>query len=94
MLQSGLVPNVITYCAAISAGEEGEQWQHALGLLAEMQQSGLAPYVITYNGALTACERTAIRPTHLSTFVAFESALKAQAQDGHSANTFIYLGRL
>jgi hypothetical protein len=36
----------------------GEQWQHALGLLAVMQQSGLAPDVITYNAALTACQGT------------------------------------
>ena len=31
MQKAGLVPNVITYNAAISACEKGEQWQQALG---------------------------------------------------------------
>jgi pentatricopeptide repeat domain-containing protein 1 len=43
MLQSGLVPDVITYNAALIACEKGEQWQQALELLAVMLQAGLRP---------------------------------------------------
>jgi pentatricopeptide repeat protein len=31
--RSGLMPNAVTYNAAISACEKGEQWQKALALL-------------------------------------------------------------
>ena len=41
MQQYGLVPEVITYSAAISACEKGAQWENALGLLAEMEKRGL-----------------------------------------------------
>ncbi len=57
MREAGLVPNVITYNAAISACEKGEQWQKALGILAVMPEAGLVPNVITYNAAISACEK-------------------------------------
>jgi hypothetical protein len=66
-----LVPDVITYGAAVSACQKGAQWQQALGLLAWMQQSGLVPNVrqqvtqlsgpvpdvVTYNTAVSAHEQ-------------------------------------
>ena len=47
MQDQGLVPDVITYNAAISACEKGSQWQQALKLLAEMQGQGLEPDLCT-----------------------------------------------
>ena len=45
MHAQGLEPSVTTYNAAISACENGSQWQQALELLAEMQASGSAGIV-------------------------------------------------
>ena len=42
-----LLPNVITFNAAISACEKGQQPQQALDLLQELQLRGLLPNVIT-----------------------------------------------
>merc|ERR1712190_431614 len=53
----GLVPDVITYSAAISACEKGQRPQEALHLLQEMQLRGLVPDVITYSAAISACEK-------------------------------------
>ena len=53
----GLLPNVITYSAAISACAKGLQPDHALRLLQDMQHQGLMPDVITYNAAISACEK-------------------------------------
>ena len=41
-----LLPNVITYSAAISACEKGQQPQQAMQLLNQMQHRGLLPDVI------------------------------------------------
>jgi pentatricopeptide repeat domain-containing protein 1 len=57
MQQSGLGPNVITYSAAISVCEKGQQWQQAVGSLTVMHQSGLLPNVNTYSAAISACEK-------------------------------------
>ena len=38
--EAGVTRNVISFHAAISACEEGGQWQQALSLLAEMQDAG------------------------------------------------------
>ena len=61
----GLVPDVITYNASISACEEGrkpqqalrQKPQQALHQLQEMLLRGLLPSVITYNAAISACEK-------------------------------------
>ena len=42
--------------AAISACDNGQQWQQALGLLAVMQQTAVLPNVISYNAAISACD--------------------------------------
>ena len=49
--------DVITYSAAISACEKGQQWRLALGLLAEMAFVKVAKHVITYSAAISACEK-------------------------------------
>ena len=49
--------DVITYNAAFSACEKGQQWQLVLGLLAEMAFVMVHKDVITYNAAISACEK-------------------------------------
>ena len=46
MLYQGLLPDVITYSAAISACEKGQQPQQALQLLQELPLRGLLPDVM------------------------------------------------
>ena len=55
MQAAGAWANVITYSAAISACEKGQQWQRALQLLEEMQAAGVWANAITYNAASSAC---------------------------------------
>ena len=52
-----LAPDVITYNAAISACEKGQQPHTAMSLLTGMQPQDLAPDVITYSAAISACEK-------------------------------------
>ena len=47
---------VITYNAGISAFEKGQQWQLALGLLAEMSFVKVGKDVDAYNCVVSACE--------------------------------------
>ena len=44
-------PNSVTYSAAISACEKGEQWQQALDLVVTEQSVELLPDVITCNAS-------------------------------------------
>ena len=53
----GLLPNVITYSAAISACEKGQKPHQALHLLQDLQLRGLLPNVITHNAAIRACAK-------------------------------------
>ena len=48
---------MISYSAAISACEKGQQWDQALSLLPEMWSSWLQPNVINYNSATSAYEK-------------------------------------
>ena len=48
---------MITYRAANSACEKGQQPERALDLLAEVQGLGLEPDVITYNAAISVREK-------------------------------------
>ena len=57
MLPRGLVPTVITYNAAISACEKGQNPLQTPHLLQEMLLRGRLPDVITYNAAISACEK-------------------------------------
>ena len=63
MQQTAVVPDVISYNAAISACEKGQQWQQALSVLAEMQQTAVLPYVISYNAAISACDAGVALPS-------------------------------
>ena len=57
MKQQGLLPNVITYNALISACEKGKQPERALELFEAMQQRGVVPNVITYSALISVCEK-------------------------------------
>ena len=52
---SGLQRTAVTYDAAISACEKGQQPQLALHMVQELQLRGLLRTVITYNAAISAC---------------------------------------
>ena len=56
MLLYGLVPDVITYSALISACEKRGQPQRAIALFLAMQRQGLVPDVITCSALMSACE--------------------------------------
>ena len=52
-----LIPDVVSFSAAISACEKGKQWEAALGLLQEMVHQLLTPGVVSFNSAISACEK-------------------------------------
>merc|ERR1712070_915880 len=54
--RSHVEPNVVSYSAAISACEKGQQWEDALSLLDDVQGSFLVPDVVSFNAAISACE--------------------------------------
>ena len=58
MKQKGVVPNVITYNALISACEKGKQPEQAMEVFKAMQQQGVVPDVITYSALISACEKS------------------------------------
>lgn len=53
----GLIPNVITYTALISACEKGQQWTHALQLFRDMRQDSAEANRITFNSTISSCEK-------------------------------------
>ena len=57
MRDQGLLPDVITNNALISACEKGTLPQRALQLTETMWDQGLLPDVITYNALTSACEK-------------------------------------
>ena len=57
MQQTRVVPGAISYSAVISAGEKGQRWQQALGLLALIQQTAILPNVISLSAAISAGEK-------------------------------------
>ena len=48
---------MISYSAAISACEKGQQWEDALSLLPKMRRARLEPDVTSYSMAISACEK-------------------------------------
>jgi pentatricopeptide repeat protein len=56
MQRQGVLPDVITYSALISACEKGKQPERALELFEAMQRQGVVPDVITYSALVSACE--------------------------------------
>ncbi|CAE8589698.1 unnamed protein product [Polarella glacialis] len=57
MPEARVVPNEISYNAAISACEKGGQWQLALNLLSRMPEARVVPNEISYNAAIGACSK-------------------------------------
>ena len=55
MRHQGLLPDVITYNALISACEKGTLSQGALQLFETMLHHGLLPDGLTYNALISAC---------------------------------------
>ena len=52
-----MVPDVISFSAAISACEKGGQWERALSLLEDIKSRGVEPDVISFSAAISACEQ-------------------------------------
>ena len=48
---------LVSYSAAISGSEKGEQWQRALALLGEMREAKLEPDAISYSAGAIACDK-------------------------------------
>ena len=57
MRRIGVTVDTITYNAAISACEKGQQWQGAFVFCTEMRRMGVTADTITYNVAIGACEK-------------------------------------
>ena len=57
MKQQGMLSDVITYNALISACEKGNQPQQALQLFEAMRQQGMLPDVITHSVLISTCEK-------------------------------------
>lgn len=57
MHADGLVPNRVSYTAALCALASGAQWQAASELLHEMRAAGIAPDIAAYNLAIDAMAR-------------------------------------
>ena len=57
MQQQGVMTNVITYSALISACEKGNQPEQALGLLQEMVDQLLTPNVVSFSAFISTSEK-------------------------------------
>ena len=57
MKEQGVIPNVVTYSALISACEKGSQLGQALEVFEAMQQQPVGPKILTYNALISACEK-------------------------------------
>lgn len=53
----GIVPNVITYSAAISACEKAGRWQEAVRIMEDMIAEGVTPNFITYSALVNALDK-------------------------------------
>ena len=52
-----LTLDVVSWSAAISACEKGQQWERALGLLEEVMHELLTPNMVSWSAATSACEK-------------------------------------
>jgi hypothetical protein len=57
VMQSDLMPGVVTCSVALWAGDKGAQWRQARGLLAMRLQSSLGLDIVAYSAARSACEK-------------------------------------
>lgn len=60
MQAQGLVPDVVTYTAVISAHEKGGQWRRALGAYENMRARGCRPDAIVFNAIIDALWETGV----------------------------------
>merc|ERR1719356_2114107 len=97
MQEQGLLPDVITYNALISACSQGGQLERALQLLNLLQAQGLEPDVVTYNMLISLCFKrgktplgyhlfdamsaSGLRPDDV-TYKIMQRGAQAQQQDG------------
>ena len=52
-----LTPEAVSWSAALSACDKGEQWEGALGLLQHMMHQLLTPNAVSWSAAPSACEK-------------------------------------
>ena len=57
IVHQSLLPNIISWSAAISACARGKYWEVAFRLLEEMMQETLKPNVVSCNSTVGACEK-------------------------------------
>ena len=57
MKQQGVIPNVITYSALISACEKANQLEWAFRLFQAMKKQSIVPNTVTYSALISACEK-------------------------------------
>ena len=57
MREAGVMSNVISFNAAISACEKGSHWEEAQALLREMQDTGLKHNMIRFYAVTSPCHR-------------------------------------
>ena len=55
MQRQGLMPDVISYNAGISACDKGGKWKHALLLLEDLRKKDATPDVTSYSAGISAC---------------------------------------
>lgn len=80
MLKLRVVPNVISYTAAISACAACAEWQHALSIFGDMRRDRVQPNTITFTAAISACKHS-VRALDL---------LEEMKQYGFSPNVITY----
>ena len=98
MWKADLVPNVITYSAAISAWKRGQQWQLALGLLAVMR--GLMCCLMPYPAMLSSPTMLLSAFVKMALLLLQTRCLLAAKREGDllpdviTYNSFLFVGSL
>ncbi|CAK8997287.1 Pentatricopeptide repeat-containing protein At2g41720 (Protein EMBRYO DEFECTIVE 2654) [Durusdinium trenchii] len=78
MWQRDLVPNSISFNAAMDACQKGAAWQHATSLLKEMESEEMgipSPDVVSYSTAMSACAKAGNWEMTLGFFVSMQQRL-------------------
>ena len=74
MRASNVMPDVISFNAAISACGKAGKWERALSLLEEMRASGVMPDVISFSAAILACAKASQPEVALQLFDKLEES--------------------
>merc|ERR1712216_454902 len=77
MQNAGMNPNMISFNAAISACEKGDQWERTLSLLEELRKAGVTLGIISFHAACTAVATAGELEGSLRLLPAFEAAFHA-----------------